>query len=260
MISERKVRKIRPGFTPEEDVAKYKSSGRRETERLQGYVPGASSVSSATYLSDFPVISGGAGSGGGMSKAAKKNFARKEKRAAEKEAKEWDSDDWDADDDVKAGPAEPATATTASAASNGYAMKEAETEIVAGMEKITVEQQGGSTSTSASPSPSPSLSSSTSTAATKNTTPRPGGGLFRDLPLKKPSSSSLNNPPSTASSRSIPGASSSSNGAPPAQRPPPAARERKEVKVRPNQAGLGMLRNIVSTQTAENEKMSSGRR
>ncbi|BGP19784.1 hypothetical protein JCM10213_006446 [Rhodosporidiobolus nylandii] len=79
----RKEIKIRPGFTPQEDVVLYRSRGQAEAERhraVKGSVPG---------LKPGAAVGAGRGAGasaqvqaalGGMGKAARKNAKRKEKR------------------------------------------------------------------------------------------------------------------------------------------------------------------------------------
>jgi len=97
--SVRKELKVRPGFTPEEDKARYRSTGARETSRLKGFVPGATSRSSATYgkeadvpgPGDFPALGSAA-----LTPAQRKNQKRRDKKKMEKEleeAKGWDSEE-----------------------------------------------------------------------------------------------------------------------------------------------------------------------
>ncbi|KAL8276105.1 hypothetical protein RQP46_011487 [Phenoliferia psychrophenolica] len=102
----RKELKIRPGFTPEEDVTRYRTTRAAEAEAraaIKGRVPGLAPNAVAAALT-------------GMSKAQKKNSRRKEKRRGEDgeeivsedeeggtAAKEV-ADDWDDGEDDESAP------------------------------------------------------------------------------------------------------------------------------------------------------------
>lgn len=72
----RKELKIRPGYTPEEDIKRFRSTRMAEQDAraaTKGVVPGAKT----TTTTKQPAVA--------MSKAQKKNFKRKEKRRGEEE-------------------------------------------------------------------------------------------------------------------------------------------------------------------------------
>ncbi|KDN52821.1 hypothetical protein K437DRAFT_253755 [Tilletiaria anomala UBC 951] len=97
--SVRKERKVKPGFTPAEDVTKFRSSRQQEAERRKlppgsvvGYIrpqPPASNTASPSFT---------AGASAGLSKSAKKNAKRKEARA---NGGQQQCEDDDADDDAE---------------------------------------------------------------------------------------------------------------------------------------------------------------
>ncbi|ORY81786.1 hypothetical protein BCR35DRAFT_303922 [Leucosporidium creatinivorum] len=110
----RKELKIRPGYTPEEDIKRYRSTRMAEAEaraavkgKVPGLTPGASPAQAAIA---------------GMSKAQKKNAKRKEKRREEGEEEEEEDgrgkakeaedvpDSWDDGDDEAAGAEKATTA------------------------------------------------------------------------------------------------------------------------------------------------------
>ncbi|EIN10696.1 hypothetical protein PUNSTDRAFT_64750 [Punctularia strigosozonata HHB-11173 SS5] len=96
--SVRKERKIRPGFTPQEDVSRFRGSRQAQMDRnalpkghIIGWVPPSADSQ--------PVKTG-------LSKSAKKNEKRKEKRkeaAQKKVAESWEDDDDDDMPTTKAG-------------------------------------------------------------------------------------------------------------------------------------------------------------
>lgn len=177
LVSTRKELRIRPGFTPEEDVAKYRSSGKRESERLKGFVPGATSASSATYVSDFPSL-GGPSSSSTLSKAQKKNLARSNKRAeAQADAAQEDSW-WDDDEELK-------STTSAAAAAAGAGTDSAAADAMA---KLSVKDSDKKPPTSAKTPPSaakaPKAPTPTPTPPPPRKElrpPRPGGGGLAGL-------------------------------------------------------------------------------
>ncbi|KAF5331689.1 hypothetical protein D9611_007742 [Ephemerocybe angulata] len=110
----RKQLKIRPGFTPQEDVQRFR--GKKQTQmdvnalpkgHIIGWVPPSSASASTKPLS----------------KAAKKNAKRKEKRAQEKEEvpDNWDDDD---EEDKAAAPAEAVKADAKSPAEDEASTKD----------------------------------------------------------------------------------------------------------------------------------------
>jgi len=102
----RKERKIRPGFTPQEDVSRFRGSRQQQMDRsslpkghILGWVAPAGATKNAGGKPEFPPLSAGSsgGAGGGtdkpLSKTAAKNAKRKAKKIAEKEkiiAENWD--------------------------------------------------------------------------------------------------------------------------------------------------------------------------
>lgn len=94
----RKERKVRPGFTPQEDVALFRSARQQavDTRALpKGHIPGWAPTSAAAQAKKDP-----------QSKSAKKNEKRKEKRKEKRQEvvqENWDSDD---NEDTAAPPAD----------------------------------------------------------------------------------------------------------------------------------------------------------
>ncbi|KAH9963207.1 hypothetical protein BC827DRAFT_1095607, partial [Russula dissimulans] len=84
----RKERKIRPGFTPQEDVARFRSTRQQavDTRALpKGHIPGWTPPGAPAPEKKEP-----------QSKSAKKNEKRREKRKEKREEpvrENWDSDD-----------------------------------------------------------------------------------------------------------------------------------------------------------------------
>lgn len=103
--SVRKQLKIRPGFTPQEDVQRFRGTKQAQMDanalpkgHILGWVPPSSSTTSNKPLS----------------KSAKKNAKRKEKRAQDA-AKEPEPvpENWDDDDDDEQAPAAASSSTPA---------------------------------------------------------------------------------------------------------------------------------------------------
>jgi partner of Y14 and mago protein len=108
----RKELKVRPGFTPEEDKARYRTTGARESSRLRGYVPGATSQSSTSYQAPDLASQGQFPS---LTAAQKKNQKRRDKKKLEKEqedARNWDSDEEEAGDQAQDEVAESSVTDT----------------------------------------------------------------------------------------------------------------------------------------------------
>src|SRR5712691_13288427 len=107
----RKERKVRPGFTPQEDVALFRTARQQTVEARvlpKGHIPGWAPPSAAAQAKKDP-----------QSKSAKKNEKRKEKRKEKPE--EVVQENWDSEDnedaaappaDKEARPAEAADSTT----------------------------------------------------------------------------------------------------------------------------------------------------
>lgn len=100
----RKEIKIRPGFTPQEDVSRFRGTRQQQFERTQlpkGHILGWVPPSSETNPKKKAATTGP--SGAPLSKSAKKREKAKEKKKEEKERIIKDS--WeDDDDDVKVWP------------------------------------------------------------------------------------------------------------------------------------------------------------
>ena len=109
--SVRKERKVRPGYTPQEDVAIFRSTRQHAKEARalpKGHIPGWAPPSAAAQAKTEP-----------QSKSAKKNEKRKEKRKEKRQEvvqENWDSEDnedtADPPADKEARPAEAADSTT----------------------------------------------------------------------------------------------------------------------------------------------------
>jgi len=97
LTSVRKERKIRPGFTPQEDVARFRSARQQAVDSRalpKGHIPGWVPPGAPTPEKKDA-----------QSKSAKKNEKRKEKRKEKREEvvrESWESED---DEDVIATPA-----------------------------------------------------------------------------------------------------------------------------------------------------------
>ncbi|KAF9058103.1 hypothetical protein BJ165DRAFT_1398248 [Panaeolus papilionaceus] len=104
--SVRKQLKIRPGFTPQEDVKRFR--GTRQAQQDANALPKGHIIGWAPP----PTSSSSTGASGtqGLSKSAKKNAKRKEKREQEKAEAEAVPDNWEDDDDIPV----PSTSTPAS--------------------------------------------------------------------------------------------------------------------------------------------------
>jgi len=102
--SVRKERKIRPGFTPQEDVVRFRSIRQQAIDARtlpKGHVPGWSPPGAPAPENKDP-----------QSKSAKKNEKRREKRKEKRQEvvqENWDSE---ADEDVTADTAQVADGTT----------------------------------------------------------------------------------------------------------------------------------------------------
>ncbi|KAG9127337.1 hypothetical protein FRC07_014747 [Ceratobasidium sp. 392] len=112
--SVRKELKIRPGFTPQEDVSRFRGSRQQAADRsalpkghIMGWVPPSAETKPKPKIKPGNSLAAAAAAAAadtaGLSKAQKKNAKRAEKRAEKKaEAREvkenWDDDD---DDDEK---------------------------------------------------------------------------------------------------------------------------------------------------------------
>ncbi|KJA29992.1 hypothetical protein HYPSUDRAFT_32034 [Hypholoma sublateritium FD-334 SS-4] len=116
--SVRKQIKIRPGFTPQEDVRRFRGTKQAQMDstalpkgHIIGWAPPPKSTAASTS------------EGKPLSKSAKKNAKRKEKR--EKEKTDDVPDNWDDDDDDEAKPAAPTPSATKSSVSTAPASSDA---------------------------------------------------------------------------------------------------------------------------------------
>ncbi|KAI0829432.1 hypothetical protein BC628DRAFT_1417155 [Trametes gibbosa] len=104
--SVRKQLKIRPGYTPQEDVRRFRGSRQQQmdaTSLPKGHVVGWTPAATVTV----PV------SKAGMSKAQKKNEKRKEKRKEKRDDEPKVKDNWDDEDDEEGEPVGGAGAVSA---------------------------------------------------------------------------------------------------------------------------------------------------
>ena len=131
--SVRKERKVRPGFTPQEDVAIFRSARQQAVDARalpKGHIPGWAPPGAAAQAKKEP-----------QSKSAKKNEKRKEKRKEKRE--EVVQENWDSDDNEGAGappahkgaqPAEAADGTTSPSSQGQKSQKEPTEQKVAAAE------------------------------------------------------------------------------------------------------------------------------
>ncbi|GAA5959334.1 hypothetical protein JCM3765_006567 [Sporobolomyces pararoseus] len=113
--------KIRPGYTPQEDVSLFRSSKQVELDQhraRKGTVPG---LKPNPLVQDAlrGISGGGGGAGTSASKSAKKNAKRKEKRneGGTSQASASVKDSWDDDEEDEGKNAEGTTTTTPSTSS-----------------------------------------------------------------------------------------------------------------------------------------------
>lgn len=132
----RKQLKIRPGFTPQEDVKRFRGTKQAQMDanalpkgHIIGWVP-PSSASSSTKP---------------MSKSAKKNAKRKEKRDKEREEAQsapvpdnWDDDEDEEGDKGAASPTDKNVTKTAPEASNQSDSASATSDLVEKLEQLDV--------------------------------------------------------------------------------------------------------------------------
>ncbi|KAF8609328.1 hypothetical protein BDV93DRAFT_540663 [Ceratobasidium sp. AG-I] len=107
----RKELKIRPGFTPQEDVSRFRGTRQQAADRtalpkghIIGWVPPSSETkpkpkSKPAGSSLLAAAAAAAADTVGMSKAQKKNAKRAEKRAEKRTEPEVVKDNWDDDDE-----------------------------------------------------------------------------------------------------------------------------------------------------------------
>ena len=114
----RKERKIRPGFTPQEDVQRFRSIRQQAVDARtlpKGHVPGWAPPGAPAPEKKDP-----------LSKSAKKNEKRREKRKEKRQ--EVVQENWDSDDDEDATPdpvdKEARTAQVADGTTSPHAQKE----------------------------------------------------------------------------------------------------------------------------------------
>ncbi|KAJ4466521.1 hypothetical protein J3R30DRAFT_3663652 [Lentinula aciculospora] len=99
--SVRKQLRIRPGFTPQEDVRRFRGKKQAQMD--------VNSLPKGHIIGWTPPPSKEADSSKPLSKSAKKNAKRREKKVSDKKADEPVKDNWEDDDEE----APPAAATTA---------------------------------------------------------------------------------------------------------------------------------------------------
>ena len=103
----RKERKIRPGFTPQEDVARFRSTRQQVVDARalpKGHIPGWAPPGAVVSEAKDP-----------QSKSAKKNEKRREKRKEKRQEvvqENWDSSEEDATVDKEARNTQVADGTT----------------------------------------------------------------------------------------------------------------------------------------------------
>lgn len=249
---------------PIEDRIAYKSRGKLESERMKGFVPGATTATPSTYA--IPSAKANDPTQG-MSKAQKKNYQRKIKKLEEKTARNWDSEDEDDEEDGKAGseggPAktyeakyddsdeEPNDRFDVHEDSDDARLDKAIDEIE--IPELGVKPEFG---VGFNKYRDPIKQSSRADVKASDRPPRPGG-IFRDLGLKPKSSGST---PTVATSdvkpvaqpvtrtpaptkpasqkRTVPGASAN----PGSDKNTP--RQRPEVRVRPGHGLAGMMKQL----------------
>jgi len=113
----RKQIKIRPGFTPQEDVRKFRGTKQAQMDSIalpKGHIIGWTPPPTSTAASGSTTAS--------MSKAAKKNAKRREKKATapgEGEVKE----NWDDEDEDEGGSATKSTPAAAATTTNAQVVK-----------------------------------------------------------------------------------------------------------------------------------------
>ncbi|CAE6457471.1 unnamed protein product [Rhizoctonia solani] len=121
--SVRKELKIRPGFTPQEDVSRFRGSRQQAADRNalpKGHIMGWVAPSSETKPKPKPgslaaAAAAAAADTTGMTKAQKKNAKRAEKRAEKRTQPVEVKENWDDDDDeTEQGAAADAGANSAS--------------------------------------------------------------------------------------------------------------------------------------------------
>ena len=104
----RKQIKIRPGYTPQEDVRRFRGTRQAQADATalpKGHIIG--------WAPPPPAAAAAPASKAGMSKAQKKNEKRKEKRKEKRDEGEKIKDNWDDEDEgeVTAGAAKETTST-----------------------------------------------------------------------------------------------------------------------------------------------------
>lgn len=250
-----------------EDRIAYKSRGKVESERMKGFVVGATSATPSTYAIPSAKTNDPTQ---GMTKAQKKNYQRKLKKLEEKTARNWDSEDEEeSEEENKAeGSTKPAEVTNKPA--KKYAIKEHKSDeepndrfdihedsddarLDEAINKIEVPELGVK--------PEIGVGFNKYRDPVKGTArpPRPGG-IFRDLGLKPKSSGSTSTGEAegdvtpvepvkptkpTPAATSKPAPKRTVPGAPPkASSTKDAPRQRPEVRVRPGHGLAGMMKQL----------------
>ncbi|KAG9103274.1 hypothetical protein FRC06_011511 [Ceratobasidium sp. 370] len=128
--SVRKELKIRPGFTPQEDVSRFRGSRQQAADRavlpkghIMGWVPPSAETKPKPKAKPGSLAAAAAAAAAdtaGLSKAQKKNAKRAEKRAEKKAETRQVKENWDDDDEDEKGDGketeQPAAAESTSTA------------------------------------------------------------------------------------------------------------------------------------------------
>ncbi|KAG8744884.1 hypothetical protein FRC10_009254 [Ceratobasidium sp. 414] len=145
--SVRKELKIRPGFTPQEDVSRFRGSRQQTADRtalpkghIMGWVPPSAETRPKPKVKPGSVAAVAAAAAAadtaGLSKAQKKNAKRSEKRAEKKTEARQVKENWDDDDPDEKGDGEE---TDQPAVESSSKASEADVDAVAkGIEQLNV--------------------------------------------------------------------------------------------------------------------------
>lgn len=94
----RKELKIRPGFTPQEDVGRFRGSRQRAQDQSQSTIPGSNRPRPPPATAENPFASPSPASGSSKTKSQVKNEKRREKKRDTTASKAWDASDDESDD------------------------------------------------------------------------------------------------------------------------------------------------------------------
>ena len=144
----RKERRVRPGFTPQEDVQRFRGTRQQAADARSGTLAaGKGGVPGWTVPGAAPVPASSAS----LSKAAKKNEKRKKKRQEKRDVGEEDegeakasepvAENWDSDDDAEKGATKVGEEGGSAQSGGAFADKRADTsanDIADKLEKLAV--------------------------------------------------------------------------------------------------------------------------